>query len=138
MPEIADGTGSPLLVAYQFKAELAMLKAAFPQARTIDSSPDVIRQWNAGNVPMLLVHPRSAGHGLNLQHGGHTMVWTSLPWSLEEYQQTNKRLARSGQKNPVVIHHLIAPGTVDKAVVDALTGKRSVQDALLSHLESPL
>lgn len=137
LQEIVDGTGSPILVVYRFRAELDMLKRAFPQARTIDE-PDVIRQWNAGNVPMLLVHPKSAGHGLNLQHGGHTMVWLSLPWSLEEYQQTNKRLARSGQKNPVIIHHLLSPGTVDRAVLDALTGKKSVQDALLTHLESPL
>lgn len=138
LQEIVDGTGSPILVAYRFRAELDMLRKTFPQACTIDDHKDVIRQWNAGNVPMLLVHPKSAGHGLNLQHGGHTLVWLSLPWSLEEYQQTNKRLARSGQKNPVVIHHLLSPGTVDRAVLDALTGKKSVQDALLTHLESPL
>lgn len=138
LQEILGGTGSPVLVAYRFRAELEMLRAALPQARTLDDGPDIVKQWNAGNVPVLLVHPKSAGHGLNLQYGGHTMVWTSLPWSLEEYQQANKRLARSGQVNPVVIHHLLSPGTIDRAVLDALTGKKSVQDALLTHLESPL
>lgn len=132
--EIVEGTGSPVMVAYQFQAELDQLKREFPDAQTPDT-PAVIRRWNAGHIQVLLVHPRSAGHGLNLQHGGHTMVWMSLPWSLEEYQQTYKRLLRSGQKHPVVVHHLVAPRTVDKAVLQALTAKRSVQDALLDHLE---
>jgi SNF2 family DNA or RNA helicase len=136
--EIVDGTGSPVLVFYRFRAELEMLKRAFPdEARTIDE-PDVIAAWNNGYVPVLLAHPASAGHGLNLQHGGHTIVWTSLPWSLEEWEQANARLARQGQTEPVVIHILSAPHTVDSEVRDALLRKTSVQDALLRHLESPL
>lgn len=135
--EIADATDSPLLVFYRFRHELVQLQAEFPQAQTTEQ-PDLQRKWNAGKIPMLLAHPASAGHGLNLQHGGHTIVWTSLPWSLEEYQQANKRLARQGQQHPVVIHQLLAENTVDKAVLQALEGKRTVQQALLDHLASPV
>ena len=87
---------------------------------------------------MLIAHPQSAGHGLNLQHGGSTIVWTSMTWSLEEWEQANKRLHRSGQKEPVIIITLISPGTVDGAILERLQTKKSVQDALLDHLESPL
>jgi len=138
--EIAEGTGSQVLVAYRFQAELDMLKEGLGSlAHTLDED-GVIQRWNSntGQVPVLLVHPASAGHGLNLQHGGHTMVWATLPWSLEEYMQTNKRLARQGQQHPVVIHHLVAPHTVDEAVLQRLAEKKSVQQALLDHLDSPL
>lgn len=136
--EIVEGTGSPVLVFYRFKAELDALKAAFPtQGHTMDED-DIVARWNAGKVPVLFAHPASAGHGLNLQRGGHTMVWTSLPWSLEEYLQANARLARQGQTHPVVIHHLLSPGTVDGAVLARLKEKKDVQQALLDHLDSPL
>lgn len=136
--EIADTATSPVLVFYQYKAELEMLKAGLGKdAHTIDE-PGIVKAWNEGRVPILLAHPASAGHGLNLQFGGHTLVWSSLTWNLEEYQQANKRLARSGQENPVVIHRLVAPGTVDDAKREVLAGKASVQDALLSYLESPI
>lgn len=135
LDEVIDGTGgSPVMVGYAFRAELARLRQRYPEARTPDTAED-IDAWNRGEVPILLVHPASAGHGLNLQHGGHTMVWLTMPWSLEEYQQTNKRLARSGQKHPVVIHRLISPGTVDVARQRVLEGKADVQTALLEHLE---
>jgi SNF2 family DNA or RNA helicase len=136
--EVIEGTGSPVLVAYRFKAELDLLKEGLgPLAHTIDE-PDIVHRWNMGEIPVLLAHPASAGHGLNLQYGGHTMVWATLPWSLEEYMQMNKRLARQGQKHPVVIHHLISPKTVDPLILLALQGKKSVQDAVMNHLESPL
>ena len=134
--EIVEGTGSPVLVFYHFKAERDMLLQELPGARTTDI-PDLQRRWNAGEIPVLLAHPQSAGHGLNLQHGGHTIVWTTHPWSLEEYQQANKRVLRPGQKNPVTIHHLITPGAVDRAILRRLEGKASVQEALLDHLRSP-
>src|ERR1043166_7387138 len=139
LKEIIDGTGSPVLVAYRFKAELEMLKKALgPAAHTIDE-PDIQHRWNSGQIPILLAHPASAGHGLNLQKGpGHTMVWATLPWSLEEYMQMNKRLARQGQKNPGVIPPLLAPKTVDPLILAALGNKKSVQDAVMNHLESPL
>jgi SNF2 family DNA or RNA helicase len=135
--EVVEGTGSPVLVFYRFRAELERLREALPTARHIDE-PGVVAEWNAGTVPVLLAHPSSAGHGLNLQHGGHTAVWTSLPWSLDEWSQGNARLARPGQQHPVVIHTLVSPGTIDRAILDALAGKASVQEALLNHLESLL
>ena len=139
LQEIIEATDSPVLVFYRFRAELDALRKAFPEATALgDGGPEVIRNWNAGKIPVLLAHPASAGHGLNLQHGGHTVVWTSPTWSLEEYMQGNKRIARSGQKHPVVIHHLIAEGTVDTAVMARLQDKKSVQAALLDHLVSPL
>ena len=135
--EIVDGTGSPVLVAYRYKAERDMLLREIPEAVTIDA-PNAVRRWNAGQIPVLLVHPASAGHGLNLQEGGHTLVWVSGTWSLEEFDQTNARLYRQNQKQPVVIHHLVCPGTVDEAIKARVVDKKSVQDALMAYLESPV
>lgn len=138
LQEIVDGTGSPVLVFYRFRAELEMIKETLGDlAHTIDE-PGVVTRWNAGDIPVLVTHPASAGHGLNLQYGGHTIVWTSIPWSLEEWQQANKRLARQGQTERVMVHLLMARGTIDSKIYDRLLGKTSVQDALLAHLESPL
>lgn len=138
LQEIIDGSSGGVLVGYHFKAELAMLKKSLgKQAHTIDE-PDIVKKWNAGDIPVLLTHPASAGHGLNLQHGGHTMVWHNSPWSLEEYQQLNKRLPRQGQKHPVVTHHLESPHTIDVSKRERLAGKKSTQQALLDHLASPL
>jgi SNF2 family DNA or RNA helicase len=136
--EIVEGTGSPVLVFYRFKAERDMITAAMPGLVHSVDEPDAIARWNRGELPVLLAHPQSAGHGLNLQHGGHTIVWASLPWSLEEHEQSNKRLARQGQQHPVVIHYLISPNTIDGSILVRLHEKKSVQDALLEHLESPL
>lgn len=133
--EIVDGTGSPVLVFYRYRAELEMLHAALPSAVTMDT-PHVVERWNAGEIPVLLAHPASAGHGLNLQAGGHTVVWASLPWSLEEHLQGNGRILRQGQHHPVVVHYLISPGTVDVAILARLREKKSVQQALLDHLMS--
>lgn len=131
--EIVDGTGSPVLLFYKFVAEKEEILRNIDGAVSIDE-PGAIDRWNTGQIPVLLAHPASAGHGLNLQYGGHTVVWASLPWSLEEYMQGNGRIARQGQENPVVIHHLLSPGTVDSHVLKALDKKESVQDALLNHL----
>jgi hypothetical protein len=133
--EIADGTGSPLLVGYRFLEELDDLRRLLPEAKTIDEVPDLQRSWNAGDVPVLLAHPQSIGHGLNMQKGpGHTVAWASLPWSLEDYLQFNGRLDRQGQAHRVTVHHLIMPGTVDEVIATALVRKESVQDALLRYL----
>lgn len=132
--EIIEGTGSPVLVFYRFRAERDALKAAIPLARDA-TERGIMAEWNQGKVPVMLAHPASAGHGLNLQHGGHTAVWTSASWSLEEDMQANKRLARQGQKHPVVIHYLVCPGTVDTSIIARVRDKQSVQDALLAHLE---
>ena len=139
--EIVEGTGSPVIVFYAYLAERDAIEAALPRGSVYGpDTPDLQRRWNAGDIPVLLAHPGSIGHGLNLQKGpGHTIVWSSLTWSLEEWLQSNKRLARSGQEaSSVTIHHLVSPDTVDEVVWDALMAKRSIQDALLDYLESPL
>lgn len=131
--DLVDEVGSPVLVFYRFKEERRRLLKAIPGARAVEE-PGVIDDWNAGRVRALLAHPASAGHGLNLQAGGHTILWTSGTWSLEEYLQGNGRLHRQGQTRPVMVHHLTAPGTVDVAIMGRLQDKRSVQDALLEAL----
>lgn len=136
--EIIEGTGSPVVVGYWFKAELEILqKELGAMAHTIDE-PGVLERWDRGEIPVLLLHPASAGHGLNLQAGGHTMVYASLPWSLELYQQFNKRLPRQGQQHPVVIHRLVTPHSTDAAKIKVLEEKATIQQALLDHLRAPL
>lgn len=124
----------PLLVFYNFKHDLARLLKAFPEARKLETAQD-IKDWNAGKIPMLLAHPASAGYGLNLQQGGHIVVWFGLTWSLEQYQQANARLARQGQTEPVTIIHLVAKGTIDEKVMAALKHKRSGQDAMMEAIK---
>lgn len=137
--EIADGTGSPLLVAYRYQAERDLLLAALGERAHTVATPDLQARWNNGEIPILVAHPASIGHGLNLQKGpGHSAVWASLTWSSEEYDQFNRRLYRQGQKNAVVIHHLIRPHTVDDGILQVLDHKRTVQQALRDHLDSPL
>lgn len=134
-----EAQGSPVLVFYGYRPEKEEILRKFgKRGAELIGGNDSIERWNRGEIPMLVAHPASAGHGLNLQHGGHTIVWTSPPWSLEHWQQGNKRLARSGQKHPVVVHVIVADETVDWLVIDKLQGKKGVQDALLSHLESPI
>lgn len=135
--EIVLETGSPVLVAYRYQAERELIRQALGSlAHTLDE-PDVIKSWDRGEIPVLLAHPQALGHGLNLQHGGHTLVWSTATWSLEEYNQMNKRLFRQGQEQPVVIHHLLA-APVDRAILNRLHNKATVQDALLMSLESVL
>lgn len=132
--EIVDTTDSPVLIFYSYKHDLAAIKAAIPGARTLDG-PEDIAEWNAGRVQVLLAHPASVGYGLNLQEGGHVIVWYGLTWSLELYQQANARLYRQGQDKPVIIHHLIAEGTVDEQVMRALQEKDMSQAALMAALK---
>lgn len=139
LSEIVDGTGSPVLVFYRFRAEAEMIRRELGSLVSTIDEDDVVGRWNAGKIPVLLAHPASAGHGLNLQKGpGHTIVWTSLPWSLEEWMQANKRLLRQGQANPVIVHLLLAERTIDPSILERLEEKESVQAALLNHLESVL
>jgi len=132
--EIIDTTDSPVLIFYSYKHDLAAIKAAIPGARTLDG-PEDIAEWNAGRVQVLLAHPASVGYGLNLQEGGHVIVWYGLTWSLELYQQANARLYRQGQDKPVIIHHLIAEGTVDEQVMRALQEKDMSQADLMAALK---
>lgn len=139
LSEIIEATDGPLLVFYRYQAEKARLLKKFPQASDVKREHDLQNRWNAGEIPLLLAHPASAGHGLNLQKGpGHTLVWTTLPTSLEEWEQANKRLHRQGQKNPVVAHVLHSPATVDVVDWARLVDKKTVQDALMDYLEAPL
>lgn len=126
--------GQPVLVYYMFQADAARIMHRFPQARQLFTSDDV-NDWNAGTVPLMIAHPASAGHGLNLQAGGHIIVWYGLTWSLELYQQANARLYRQGQGCPVTIYHVITAGTVDEDVLKVLTGKAVKQDALIDAVK---
>lgn len=123
------------IVAYSYLEELAELKRRFPHAQTMDDE-GVIDRWNRGEVELLLVHPKSAGHGLNLQHGGCHMVFLSLPWSLELYEQTVGRLHRSGQKHDVWVYVMLTDKTIDERIWGALHDKRAVSDVALEELKS--
>lgn len=137
LQEVRDGTGDNLLVFYNYVPEAERIRAKFPQARMLDE-PGTIPAWSRGEVSMMLAHPASAGHGLNLQHGGHTAVWASLTWDLELFLQGNGRLARQGQQHPVIIHKLVCKDTVDVTVDDRLASKTFTQAGLLDHLRSPM
>ena len=128
--------GKPVLIAYWYQHDAERIKARFP-VRKIKTSKD-IEDWNAGKISAAIIHPASAGHGLNLQSGGSTLIWFGLTWSLELYQQTNARLHRQGQTDTVVIHHIIAIGTIDEQVMKALRKKEKTQDALIDAVRANL
>ena len=132
---IESANGKPVLVAYWFKHDLERIKARFPDAREIKTNAD-IQDWNNGDVLVGLIHPASAGHGLNLQEGGSALIWFGLTWSLELYQQTNARLYRQGQKNTVVIHHIITKDTIDERVLAAIAKKEKTQNALIDAVKA--
>ena len=134
---IESANGKPVLVAYWFKHDLARIKAKFPFVREIKTDAD-IRAWNRGEIEVGVIHPASAGHGLNLQTGGSTLIWFGLTWSLELYQQTNARLYRQGQKNTVVIHHIVTKGTIDERVLKALEKKEKTQNSLINAVKAEL
>lgn len=133
---IEGANGKPVLVAYWFKHDLEKIKDRF-DVREIKSAKD-ISDWNKGKIPVALIHPASAGHGLNLQAGGSTLIWFGLTWSLELYQQTNARLYRQGQDSTVVIHHILTKGTIDEDVMKALKSKKKIQDALIESVKARL
>jgi SNF2 family DNA or RNA helicase len=133
--EIADTSTEPLLVAYNFKSDLAEIKKAIPKAVVLDKNPKTIDKWNRGEIPVMLCHPASAGHGLNLQKGGSVIVWFGLTWSLELYQQFNARLHRQGQTKPVRVIHILSKDTADTRVLDTLMQKEDGQNALLDFVK---
>lgn len=135
LQELIENATSPVLVFYGYKHEARRILDALPQAVKLEGAEQVT-QWNNGKIPVLLAHPDSAGHGLNLQAGGHTVVWYSMPWSLEKYQQANARLWRQGQQHSVIIHHLIAKGTVDEKVMKVLAQKDVTQAALMEAVKA--
>ncbi len=128
--------GQPVLVFYAYQHDRDRLLAHIPMAKELETEQD-IDAWNQGKIQVLLAHPASAGHGLNLQSGGHIIVWFGLTWSLELYQQANARLYRQGQEEKsVIIHHLVAVGTIDEDVMRALVGKEISQKALLDAIKA--
>lgn len=132
---VRNAGGDPVLIPYHFRSDLEQLLERFAKAgidaQAFDGSRDMVRRWNAKQIPVMLLHPASAGHGLNLQHGGSTMIWYTLPFSLEHYLQTNGRLFRTGQTQPVTIHRLIAKGTQDERMPGVLADKQRIQDDLI-------
>lgn len=131
---IEAANGKPLLVAYWYKHDLERISKRF-DVRIIQTTED-IDDWNAGEIPVALIHPASAGHGLNLQDGGSNIIWFGLTWSLELYQQLNARLWRQGQKNTVVIQHIVTSGTHDEDVMRALENKDIKQSALIAAVKA--
>jgi SNF2 family DNA or RNA helicase len=135
---VEELSGQPCVIGYHFAHDLDRLKQAFPTAPIIGSGvvgnklDSIIADWNAGKIPVLLAHPMSAGHGLNLQGAGHAVIWYSLTWSLEVYEQFIRRLWRQGQKNHIMVHHIIARNTVDEAIMLAIRRKDKTQQNLLN------
>ena len=132
----------PLLVAYWYKHDLERITARLSELKVPFAKLDTdgsIRRWNTGELPVALIHPASAGHGLNLQSGGSTIVWFGLTWSLELYQQTNARLWRQGQMSgTVVVQHIVADDTIDGRIMKALSDKDSTQSALIEAVKADL
>ncbi|RTL05687.1 DEAD/DEAH box helicase [Candidatus Dependentiae bacterium] len=133
-----DNPDENFFVAYNYKTDLKMLKKAFPEAVVLSRDGREIKDWNKGKIKMLLVHPASAGHGLNAQYGGCVAVWYGLNWSLELYQQFNARLHRQGQLKPVRIIHIVVKNSVDEDVLKALESKAKTQDELIDYLRFEL
>lgn len=138
---VEAANGQPVLIAYWFKHDrqriMEHLAGSGYVARDLKSSDD-IREWNNGSIPVALIHPASAGHGLNIQSGGHILIWFGLTWSLELYQQTNARLWRQGQDQTVTIHHIITKNTVDEDVLAALGSKDMTQEKLIAAVKARL
>ena len=135
----AEAAGMPLLVAYNFRSDLARLRKAFPRSRVLDDNPKTLKDWNKGKIPMLLTHPASAGHGLNMQDGSNILVFFAHNWNLEEYEQICERIGpmrqmQSGHNRPVFHYHIIARNTVEETVMERLETKAKVQDLLMERM----
>ncbi len=136
---ITEAAGMPVLVAYAFKSDLARLRRAFPKARLLDSDPHTIEEWNRGRIPILLAHPASAGHGLNLQDGGNILAFFGLTWNLDNHEQIIERVgptrqAQAGHDRPCYVHYIVAKDTVDEIVMQRIKTKASVQSLLLEAM----
>ncbi len=134
---IEQANGKPVLIFYNFKHDLERLQNRFKKAVKLETEKH-FKQWNKGEIPILLTHPASAGHGLNMQDGGNTIIWFGLTWSLELYQQANARLHRQGQKNQVNVYHLIIEDSIDERVMKALQNKTANQDDLMEAVKARL
>lgn len=133
---VEAANGQPVLIAYTFKHDLDKIMDALKEYKPVKlEKPEQIADWSAGKINVLVTHPASAGHGLNLQKGGHIIIWYGLTWALELYQQFNARLYRQGQKKPVSIHHIIATDTVDEKIIKSLDGKDTTQRSLMDAIK---
>ena len=132
---IESANGQHVLIYTAFRSDMERILKRFPQARALITANDV-NAWNQGKVEIMVAHPASAGHGLNLQAGGHIIIWFGLTWSLELYQQANARLYRQGQTQMVTVCHVITKGTIDEDVLRVLTGKAERQDALMDAVKA--
>jgi SNF2 family DNA or RNA helicase len=132
---IVEETNEPLFVAYAFKSDRDAILKAFPDAVALEKDMRVIDRWNEGKIKMLVAHPASAGHGLNLQDGGRRVVWYGLTYSLELYLQFNARLYRQGQRLTTYIHHIVAKGTIDELILGVLRSKNATQEGLLQAMK---
>lgn len=137
---IEEAAGMPVLVAYHFKSDLARIQKRFKQARILDANPQTIDEWNAGQIPILLAHPQSAGHGLNLQHGGNILVFFSHTWNLEDRLQIIERIGpvrqlQAGYDRPTFIYNIVARGTADEMVIERVKTKAEVQDLLKAAMK---
>lgn len=136
LEEIVEEAGSPVIVVYQYQHDLVRLRQRFPQGEILRDTQETEDAWNEGRIPVLFAHPDSAGHGLNLQHGGNVITFFGLTWNLESYQQIIERIgptrqAQSGYQRPVFVHHIVAINTVDEQVLERVNTKRDVQDLLM-------
>ena len=131
LTELLEQTDEPVLVYYNYKHELARIQAAVPHAVSFHGEPELLDRWNAGRIRVMCAHPASVAFGLNMQAGGHIIVWYSPTWNLELYQQANARLLRQGQAKPVILYHLVCKGTMDETVMAALQNKEGLQDAMM-------
>lgn len=138
LDHIINTTGSPILVAYWYQSDLALIQERFPQAIRFDGSQSMIDDWNNQKIPLMLIQPSASGHGINIQFGGHTLVWYTVPWSLENHEQTLKRLHRQGQTHPVIMHYLITEGTVDLKIIQAIQRKQLNEQELLNAVKVSL
>ena len=137
---IEEANGAPVLVAYNFKHDLARLRKRYPKGRVLDADPDTIKRWNRGQIELLFAHPASAGHGLNLADGGNILAFYGVNWNLEEHMQIIERIgpmrqAQAGYDRPVFVYPILARDTVDDLVIDRLTSKKSTQEILLEALK---
>ena len=137
LSDLMEATEEPVLVYYAYQHELERMKDVLAEYKPVHfrGEPDVLQAWNRGEIRLLLCHPASVAYGLNMQEGGRIIVWYSPTWNLELYQQANARLYRQGQDKPVLLYHIVAAGTMDERVMDALEGKGDCQSALLRRIK---
>jgi SNF2 family DNA or RNA helicase len=137
LQDIVESTEEPVLVFYQYQHEKVRILDQLNELKPVVfmGEPDILEDWNRGKVRLLLCHPASVAYGLNMQEGGRTIIWFTPTWNLELYQQANARLYRQGQEKPVLLYHIVATGTMDERVMDALSGKGDCQSALLRHIK---